>query len=404
MSKELKRNIERLGLQRRAKDSKRGVLDVLVLSHYDADHLNGAQYLSKKAAVRRVFVPYLRPDELALVIASQAGAISPSAVMQLHGLAHGNGTLWGIPVIMVQGGETPDRDAGDSDERPTPQDPDEGREELPNTIDELPNSVRIGVSKSGSGLAPLSEVISDTDNVLIELTSRKRLWKLRFWNREPSDELLAKIRSNLKNCGFPLDKLDDPLGAEEVGDWVDLQKNRKKAVRAYHDAIKECGPSWAREASDGLENLLSLAMYSGPDFDIAEIRYKRIHESMPRCCGWEFFLESSTVGWLGTGDAPLGEAAVWSDFSTHYSSEIPQTSTYLVPHHGAAPPNGPTFYNSNLNHTGGVASVISYGTTNHYGHPAFSVRGKILSKRGEVYCVTEKHEDGLQELIQLRGR
>ena len=43
-SNELKRNIDSLGLERRASVSGGGVLDVLVLSHYDADHLNGAQY------------------------------------------------------------------------------------------------------------------------------------------------------------------------------------------------------------------------------------------------------------------------------------------------------------------------------------------------------------------------
>ena len=57
LSKALKRQILRVGLEQRVGSAGRGVLDVMVLSHYDSDHLNGAKYFSDHSDVRRLFLP-----------------------------------------------------------------------------------------------------------------------------------------------------------------------------------------------------------------------------------------------------------------------------------------------------------------------------------------------------------
>ena len=400
MSKELKRSIARLGLEQRVGSSDRAVLDVLVLSHYDSDHLNGAKYLSSLLDIRRVFLPYLSPDELILVLASQDEALSAEQITQLYELAHGGGTLWGIPVTMVRGG-------GEGEDQSPPERDPPRREGTTEKLDGAPQLARLTLrSTMGGGAETLPLTMSHHDDLLAKAFNGRPLWRLRFWNRGVDANLVTEIRNQLGKCGFPLRELNDPAGAPHLVSWLATDKNRKAAVKAYREAINICNPPWAHEAkSGGLANLLSLAMYSGPDFEVAEVHSSRRHRSIPPYwqAHWAYGHDAGKGGWLGTGDAPLGEGAVWSDFVSHYANELSAVSTYLVPHHGAAPSGGPTYYHSGLNHAPGVASVISYGSTNSYGHPRFSVISQILAQRGELYEVTEACEHGFHEVLRLRG-
>jgi hypothetical protein len=398
MSKALKRNVARLGLEQRAGSSGRGVLDVMVLSHYDYDHLNGAKLLSDRFDVERIFLPYLSLEELAFVIASQADVISAEQVTELHQLAHGGGTLWGVPVTMVRGGE------GEGSELPPLPDAPSRSKNARGFVNGVPLAVRLKLR--GAGIDALPASMSHKIDVLAEFASGRRLWKLRFWNRGLDSKLVAQIRDNLTACGFPLDKLEDPGGAVQVIKWLAIPRNRAAAVKAYGDAIKTRCPSWAHEAKcGGLANLLSLAMYAGPDVEVDSVRCMRRHRTVTRYWPdwWNEDFCADKVGWLGTGDAPLGEADVWTDFQDHFAHELPNVSTYLVPHHGAAPSGGPRYYNPGFNRTPGIASVISYGTTNNYGHPRFSVLAQVMAKHGNLYAVTEKDEDGLHEVFRFES-
>jgi glyoxylase-like metal-dependent hydrolase (beta-lactamase superfamily II) len=108
--------IKRMDLSRRV-DSDRAVIDALVLSHFDRDHIVGAELLVKKFFVRRIYVPYLSPMKLALVLAGQETPLDEFYVRELHGLANGTALLFEVPVTMVQSG-------GDGGNDGPPQNPD----------------------------------------------------------------------------------------------------------------------------------------------------------------------------------------------------------------------------------------------------------------------------------------
>lgn len=110
------------------------------------------------------------------------------------------------------------------------------------------------------------------------------------------------------------------------------------------------------------------------------------------------------VGWLGTGDAPLGEPKVWADFGAHYKKELLQTGTVLAPHHGAAPLGGPRFYNPKLNPRSGMLAVISVGKSNTYGHPRAAVLKQALAASANIQLVTEDTAMGLHEVFVLKMR
>jgi beta-lactamase superfamily II metal-dependent hydrolase len=105
------------------------------------------------------------------------------------------------------------------------------------------------------------------------------------------------------------------------------------------------------------------------------------------------------TGWLGTGDAPLGQADVWADFAQRYRKQLEQTISIQVPHHGAAPEKGPVFFNPHLLPVSGMNAVLAAGTKNAYGHPEESVKTAIKKAGGRLQLVNELKRPGFEERL-----
>lgn len=423
LSPEFQYALKRVSLTKRAPGGNKAVLDLMVLSHFDADHMNGAQSLVKRYAVDRIVLPYLGVEELALIIASQADAIDKDTLKELHGLANGVGKLWKRPVTMVKTGPRKTEERVFSDD-PQREPPDAERSEPPRT-QEFPHPVSVVLESTGA--AP-GTVMLDEDNLVVGSSSAGRhdTWKLRFWNRGLHATLGELILRSLKHIGFPVEALSDKAeGAQAIITWLDTKPvtvrakrgqgrtqtskpkgNRDLAIEAYREAITEFAPAWMNEASgDCLANFLSLGLYSGPGFRLSRIIRKEHHDSYQQYCRHCYSRSEREVvlpGWIGTGDAPLGEPGIWQDFERHYKRELPQTQTVVVPHHGAAPNAGARFYNPGLNHRPRVNAVISYAVRNSHGHPHPSVLADIAYAGGRLLRVTDDTRLGYQEIYLFR--
>ena len=406
----LLRSIDRIDLTRRRGLGAKPVIDALVLSHFDRDHIIGAKLLAQQFSIGRIFAPYLSPEELMLVLASQAANLAGAEIRALHSLALGGGSLFEIPVTMILPGAADDDfpSASNDNGPPAPQDR-EGLNDSP-----FPYAMTATVGAARRGVGPR---LPSTENVQLGFGDRQQhsVWKFRFWNRGVDEDLLAILFDELVMCGFPIAALQDAGAADEVVDWLEISANRKLTLKAYEDAIAHYKPAWATEAcGKKLANFLSIGMYSGPDEPLRWlIEYARLdaQDGYPgptsrvlpyRDGDYDKWLHlSEHAGWLGTGDAPLGEPGVWSDFSSHYSAELPLTRTVVVPHHGAAPRSGPRFYNVGLGHKPGVSAVISVGKANNYGHPMVAVLKQIQAMRGNLQVVTEDSSLGFHEVFVL---
>lgn len=400
-SPHLLKSIRRMDLSQRADSGGRAVIDALILSHFDRDHLIGATLLVSKYMVRRVYVPYLAPLELAFVLAGQEGQLEESYIRQLHGLATGAGTLFGVPVTMVQPG-------GEANNDGPPQNPDGPRPDR-----DEPTSLQALDRQTGR---PAGAVLSARTDVGLGAPGLHGAapWVLRFWNRGLDDDLIAHLFDELVMCDFPVAALCEPSAVDELVDWLDVSANRKAALQAYRNAITAYKPSWAVEASGQLlANLLSLCVYSGPtaaqfdvrgyellDASVAGQRYGHSYWSNEERL-WRLLGRGHRAAWIGTGDAPLGEPQVWADFSAHYATVLDRVLTAQVPHHGAAPIAGPKFFNPALLGISGMNAVISAGTTNTYGHPRASVVKEVLTKRAWLHVVSEECWLGFHEVIDL---
>lgn len=410
---ELTGAIDRMDIEQRWGMDKKGVIDMLVLSHYDKDHMNCAKLLTSRFRVNRIVVPYISPEELMLVLASQADGITADMVKELHQLANGGGTLFGVAVTMVQTSVRGTGNAGGENDGPAglpglqPED----------EADDAEWPARPLVATVGPNRQQLGDSLMDNQDVCLASNAHgpHSFWKLRFWNRGVADDLLVYLFDELVDCYFPLHALDDPTASDELTEWLEVKAHRDATVAAYGRAIARYAPPWALEAAGKkLANFLSLGLYSGPDTTEPNTHLKLntaawlpAADGYPQSeyCGYECYHwpyhRGNRVGWLGTGDAPLGEPTVWADFSAHYLTELPQTETVLAPHHGAAPLGGPRFYNPKLHPRSGMLAVISFGKTNTYGHPRATVLKQAIAARAKIQLVTEDTALGLHEVFVM---
>lgn len=408
----LLRSLQRLDLEPRQDSGGQPVIDALVLSHYDCDHIIGAEFLVSRFMVRRIIVPFLSPLELMLVLACQPDALTAEHIGSLHRLATGgaDGVLFGIPVTQVQPGPYPGPD-NDIEDRLQPQDQPESTD-LPPTR-KVPGSMQAVTEVSNSPVGATLPT-GGAERVTVPGASI-RPWRFKFWNRGVNDDLMEHIFLQLWICGFPLHALEDSNGVAELVDWLKPAQNRKATLAAYNQAITNYRPTWASEA-DGkrLANFLSLGMYSEPTFkaeshsyysatsSVGYVRDRWWRTSPPNRGSHPNALRRRT-GWLGTGDAPLGEPDVWSDFNACYRQELGRALTVQIPHHGAAPKTGPKFFNTALLPEAGMCAVISAGTRNRYGHPTTQVIKEVLATHAHLEIVTEESWLGFQEVFCFKS-
>jgi len=412
----LMNSIKALSLVPRADSASRKVIDALVLSHYDQDHIVGAKQLTSLYDVRRIYLPYLSPKELPLVLASQAERWRPMQIRALHRLATGGGQLFGTNVSMV--GPTSSEE-GPSDlppDQPFPGGGDPAQVSADRSAGTQPPMSMAAIA--GTGQAGPDRVLPANAEVTLGAPgqpAREALWMLRFWNRGVRQDLLDQLSKNLTKCGFPMAALDDPKGASKIVDWLDDADHKTKAVDAYRQAINATRPRKSRVVwASRIANHISLGMYSGPakspSWKYADYRLRCWDDTVSgegfwaRPTQWPYRMNPAgdcRIGWLGTGDAPLGEADVWADFTRRYRQQLDEVLTIQVPHHGAAPKGGPAFFHSGLLPMPGLNAVISAGVKNAYEHPEESVKRAIKKAAGLLHLVNELKQPGFEERLEI---
>lgn len=378
------------------------VVDALVLSHYDRDHMNGAEELVKLCQVDQIFLPALTPELLGLEIARQSSELSQTHISDLFAAAYSE-TLWGCPIVRISRGGPGDGD-GPPNEPDLPVHPLEraGRTTEGSHPTHFPAPLTAVDASTG---APLRRTFDHEVNVQLKAHTVP-VWRFKFWNQNISEELTVLILTALDQIGFPLMALEDVNGAKTIVNWLASKTNRDSLIDAYRFAYEEYEDMiLTGVARTGFANYVSMIMFSGP---IANASVHALRTTGPEApmaapvCPWNCEFEwaaTRSVGWMGTGDAMLGEPQVWSEFEEHFKDELPATSTILLPHHGAAPKFGARFYHPELS-SGGRINVLSYGARNSYGHPASSVIDQILIASARHVAVTEQNSYPYCELVR----
>lgn len=356
-------------------------VDFLAISHFDADHINGAELLCKKNQVKRIFLPYLIKSYALFLVAQSLSQGIKDVELTSYAATLGeivvNNSAWGVPTTLIRGGERNNNQQTDTDIQP----PEDSEVQL---IFESPNGTR----------SPPNDVVDDNEE-LVAVFHGQKLWRFKFWNYHQTDALSLSLSTALINELHKRGIISSPqFNITKTADLKDLvseilkDKSKKKdTIDAYASAIASITKDGDTK---GLPNRISLCLLSAPPMTSICTYSRSMDASF-----WN--RRYSQLGWIGTGDAPLGEQALLQDFLNHYKADIGTIDTLVVPHHGAAPKNPPSFFDSKLLGSATWA-VISVGANNSYGHPKPSVLHEIMENGVSPVVVTEFTRPGFFQI------
>ena len=263
-------------------------LDMLVISHFDEDHMNGIRELLIDTKVKNIFIPYYHLDDYLLFVCFIYG----------YGIAANIGNIVLVPST------------------------DAIKNEAEGDIENLNNN-DFGIDRANHIPDNLK-----VDNINIFKANKikfqlKKIWEFKFYNVELKPKDYDGIESEIKK------KLDGSSLEEFIkkpGSKKELQEIYKKYIKTHHGNSKQ--------------NQSSLCLYHGPCDDL---------RLLMRCvCGFYWFYpyksrfcELMSNGTILTGDISLvnstsdKEKPYYESFIQCFEKYLEKTGIFQIPHHGS---------------------------------------------------------------------
>lgn len=314
-------------------------IHALFISHLDADHINGIEYLAKYCNVKKIFFPIISSENRILL----------KLMLEISG--------------------------ADEEESKFV------REVLDNTVNVLRRLVDspiggksgevklIGVKEGGQREADSSGEYYQLDVEILE--SGKDVSKkidsdlTAFWQYIPynfrQNERITILKNKMKEEGVSLNDLE-----KWDGDIIDKMKEMYQKL-------------------EGKLNSNSMTLYSGPINQL--IPYPRIPSKNfgGFRLGYRYSCKQVCRRWgcLYTGDYNANSQSNFIQLKEEYKEHWNNIGCIQIPHHGSA-----YNYNSGLIRPMRIC-IVSAGERNSYGHPHSEVLKDICLKRGNPYWVTE---------------
>ncbi|MDO8989404.1 MAG: MBL fold metallo-hydrolase [Sideroxyarcus sp.] len=321
-------------------DSDKPSIDMVVISHFHADHINGVPRLFQQFKIRQLVLPFLSEDSQIVALA-QLAATSPNAWNELHELVT-NPRGW---VNQHNGEET-----------------------LIVQISENAGEVEVHrENDDGLFIGPPGIVNHNSTSGICQ--SQKVIWNFKFFiqnNSSASQSVIQKLQSSLS------------IPSRQI--LLDNLKN-ETWIKNNWDTIKKCYTG----LGSSKQNATTLCMFSGPagDYQLHDARIS----GKPLCyfqdCWWIHLHYG--IGWLGTGDAELKSKTNFQAFMNHFNGHIEKTSTTSIPHHGSINNYHPKLGEIGFRHT--ITSDYAVDPKGH--HPSPTVVSDIQAKCGTPIIVTK---------------
>ncbi len=351
---------------------KKKSLNLLIISHFHADHVNGLDYLLDKVKVDTVIIPYISPKELLLYAMANTG--EGGNYYELLSNPFKYLINKGVEKIIVIG-----RGDGGGDDFNFPNIPSE------------PNTESFNYDKQGDD-TKLKDQLFNEYGIKNEELEKKIIPKshsgysrsfgiylFRFFNvrksiEGPEDLIGIFKEKKLEKC------LSQELGIKKLD--ISILKDDKileELTKKTDNKFKKC-----YENSFGEEklNLTSLVLFNMPllkERDNCEISMRLCPNIFLCCCPHKIFYKScceENCGHFLTGDADLKNSAIFNEFKTHYDKVLDKSLIFQLPHHGSE-----KNWNSEIKEylSNNKFFVASAGINNKYNHPSRSVISEIAS-------------------------
>lgn len=267
-------------------------IDLLVLSHFDADHINGVKNLVEKFNIKKIVIPYLNTFEKLLFLLGKNIPLDSRAIQtDLYFLAY-------LIDIDNEGSNFLRRIEG------------------------------ADVVSSRDETTPVS-ISFDRDSTQADEYSSP-FWEFSYFSLAPGNagkvekDLIKEFKNRLHK------KLRQ--GVEDNISFIFLDKNRIKTIEDLYSTVV-CAVSrkypGKLPGSDPF-NFSSVILYSGPT------QNSQFNKSFVAKESFDYDLDSSEIGWLGTGDARLKQKKNVAELDAKLEEWRKKLiNTITVPHHGS---------------------------------------------------------------------
>jgi beta-lactamase superfamily II metal-dependent hydrolase len=306
---------------------KNHTINILFLSHFDSDHINGVDYLMNHCNIEKVVIPLLDDDTKVLIKTSNKLFDNFSNTQLIDSPDEYFGDS--ITVIKIRDIEPAD---GASD----------------------PVSFESPTNISGIGI---NDREKDSGTVF-NLGTIPHWFYIPFNYRyqERKNIFMTKLRENHLN----INNINTPAGILE----------HQAVLKTIYKGIK------------GGININSMALFSGMN------AYYRLFMGRENSNPWQMncHFRISDSGCLYLGDMDLNQPLLINDVKSRLQPLIEHIGTVQIPHHGAIC----NFNRDILRLPALKYAVISFGKKNHYGHPSDSVVSEIITSRIVPLIVNER--------------
>ena len=303
-------------------------IDILFISHFHADHINGVEILKEHCDIKRVVIPLLDPDAKSLV---KAVNMIDNNYLETELIDNPGDFFAGIPVITIGNANIDMEGAGIDLEG----------DRL--TISEINTSTSVS---SGTVFSPRKGVE----------------WLFIPFNYK-QDERKGEFVDALEKYKLKLTDIDT---------IKKIKKHENLIRKAYNDVTGDLNGN-------------SMALFSGKQADNKDDINTCFHHhhQIGCCCN---YMRCCRSGCLYMGDIDLTQRGIVNDLSGKLKRVFSSIGTLQIPHHGSIH----NFEKSILRDTIRCA-IFSYGTTNTYGHPSDKVISEVIAT-GNIYprLVTEE--------------
>jgi hypothetical protein len=365
----LKKNIDEF-----ADSHRKDEIDVLIVSHFHADHYNGLKYLLSRKSVGDVFVPFLNPIEKLLLVAQIAsgGVFSTDVVEFICTPKDWFNKNRANRVITVRSGPSQNDQTNDRGE---------GQKSDDNWTVGIP-------TRTGNIGSLKSDIIGDRDPIVLGLAG-KAYWEFKFYcfrETEKLSEFESCLEKYLDLNGTDIQNLAD--NPKQVSALVKDDTSRKKLVKCYQHATKGklnstclCVLSQASQQRTPFRGYYSFA-YGGE---------KRSTEMI--CPGFD--------SWLGLGDAELRDSSKAHALLDHFfGAGRKLIGTLALPHHGSRENHSLPLILETKPARIFVTCPYTKGGDSH--HPSPDVLEQIQSRTGDrVLKVDGRIHNSLHEWLHI---
>ena len=318
-------------------------IDLVYISHFDDDHINGLNYLIQKGNVREVSIPYTSPTERFIYLlnsfSDQDGDLQTEDLLNisdftLQFIANPHTALaQQVDEITLRQFEN-----GDSDSN-------------------ISIHATYNPSTDGYDLNSISPTLSQNEPIwtLFTHTLKGNARRLEQSFQTALIDEIQKVKTRKRQGDDAIDNLeavnDTELSrttfqnekAEKSNqiDFTDYTLLRKLFTREYIGAIRKAYRKAVSPSKD--LNVTSLILYSGPTYDRQVFstlhsywRGNKTLNKYPSAYKLNLAHISPACGWIGCGDAPIGRSPESiEEFNSVFAHYKTKTRTFAPPHHGS---------------------------------------------------------------------